>query len=115
MYICIYQVGAEVTITEELLPQEVLISLFRKSKNRGNFAAILTANLFDEDTRMNSNVWGRGKEKLDPEIMKFVKAQCFIYYPTQGNPVEEWEKCVQSIDVKSRSIKRQRKSKGMNA
>ena len=41
MYVCIYQVGAEVTIAEELLPQEVLVPLFVKSKNRGNFAAIL--------------------------------------------------------------------------
>ena len=59
----------------------MLTSLFRKSKNRGNFTAILTANLFDEDTHMHSNVWGHGKEKLDPEMMKFVKAQCLVYYP----------------------------------
>ena len=99
-------------MTTELLPQEVLVSLFRKSKNRGNFAAILTCNLFDEETRLKSNVRGRGKEKLDPDIINYVKAKCFVYYPSEGNSTEEWEKCIQSIDVKSRAIKRQRKSKG---
>ena len=64
-----------------ILLTAVLISLFRKSKNRGNFVSILTANLFDEDTHMHSDIRGHGKENLDPEMMKSVKAQCFVYYP----------------------------------
>lgn len=91
---CASQVDAEVTVAEELVPQEVLLSLFRKSKNRGNFAAALTANLFNEENRMRSNVRGHGKEKLDPEIMKYVKTKCFVYFPTEGNQAEEWEKCI---------------------
>ena len=105
---CVSQVGAEVTIEEELLPQEVLVPLFVKSKNRGNLAAILTASLFDEETLMKSNVRGRRKEKLDPEIIKYVKAKSFLYFPTEGNQVEEWEKCVQSIDAKCKAIKKHR-------
>ena len=104
------QVGSEVTVTTgELLPQEVVVSLFRKSKNRGNFAAILSCNLFDEETRLKSNVRGRGKEKLDAEIIKYMKAKCFVYFPSEGNPTDEWEKCIQSIDVKSRGIKKKLK------
>ena len=108
------QIGSEVAVTtEELLPQEVLISLFRRTKNRRNFAAILSCNLFDEETRLKSNVRGRGKEKLDPDIIQYIKAKCFMYHPSEGNPTDEWEKCIQSIDVKSRAIKQQRKRKGL--
>jgi len=64
-------VDAEVDISiDESIPQSELVSLFTKSKNRGNFAATLVAHLFDKETRLKSNVRGRGKEKLDPEIMK---------------------------------------------
>ena len=106
MYVCIYQVGAEVTITEELLPQEVLVPLFVKSKNRGNFAAILTCNLFDKAILVKSNVRGRRKEMLDPEIIKFVKTKCFHYFPSEGDQEDEWKECVKSIDNKCKAIRK---------
>ena len=43
---------------------------FTKAKNQHYFAAILVAVLIDENTRMKSNVHGRGKEKLDPTIIE---------------------------------------------
>ena len=50
-----------------------MVNIFTKSKNRGNFAALLNVELFDKDTRKRSNVRGRGKDqsgrekdKLDP-------------------------------------------------
>jgi len=52
-----------------------LVSLYTKSKNRGNFGALLNAELFDKETRKRSNVRGKnkdgnGKEKdqLDPIV-----------------------------------------------
>ena len=33
--------------------------------------------LFDEETRLKSNVESKGKEQLDPEIIKYVKRKCF--------------------------------------
>ena len=62
---------------------------------------------------LKSNVRGRGKEQLDSSIIQYIKAKCFLYYKSKGNPTDEWEKCVQSIDVKSRAIKQQRKRKGL--
>jgi len=49
-----------------------LVSLYTKSKNRGNFGALLNAELFDKETRKRSNVRGKnkdgnGKEK-DPVV-----------------------------------------------
>lgn len=70
----ILQVGAEMDVpTSGLVPQDDLVSMYTKSKNRGNLAALLVAYLFDKETRMKSNVCGRGKEKFDPEIMKYVR------------------------------------------
>jgi len=105
------QVDSEVTVTTELLPQEVLVPAFTKSKNRGHLAAILASKLFDEETLIKSNVLGRRKEKLDPEIIQYIKAKCFFYFPSQGSNKEEWVKCIQNIDDKSRAIRRKRKNK----
>ena len=50
---------------------------------------------------MCSDVAGRGKEKLDPEIIKYVKAKCFEFYKCHPLKVKEaWSKCVISIDEK---------------
>ena len=68
------QIGSEVTVTtEELLPQEVLVPSYTKSKNRGHLAAILACKLFDEETLIKSNVQGHKKEKLDPEIINYIR------------------------------------------
>lgn len=102
------QDGSEVAVTE-LLPQEVLVPSYTKSKNRGHLAAILVCKLFDEETLINSNVLGCRKEKLDPDIIKYIKRKCFFYFPSEGDQKEEWDKCIRSINEKSRAIKKRRK------
>ena len=76
-------------------------------KTEVTFAALLVERLFDAPTRLKSNVTGRGKERLDPQIMQYVKAKAFSFY--EYNPSEingEWKKCIKSIDDKSRGLKR---------
>ena len=81
-----------------LLPSSQLTSIFLKSKTR-NFAALLVKRLFDVETCLKSNVSRRGKEQLDPEIIKYVKAKAFEFYECpQSDIKEEWAKCVVSID-----------------
>ena len=58
----------------EYMSHSELVSFFTKAKNRPHFAALLVGQLVDEETRVKSNVRGRGKEKLDPTIMAYVKA-----------------------------------------
>ena len=97
---------------KELLTLPELTPIYVKSRNRRNFAALLVQKLFDVPTRMKSNVAGRGKEKLDPEIMKYVKAKTFEYYECHPSEVkEEWAKCVVSIDEKSRALKKLKSNK----
>lgn len=93
--------------SKELIPPGQLTSIYTKSKTRRNFAALLVKKLFDVETRLKSNVSGRGKEQLDPEIIKYVKAKAFEFYECPPSEVkEEWAKCVISIDEKSRSLKK---------
>lgn len=93
--------------SKELLSSSEITPIYVKSRNRRNFAALLVQKLFDIPTRMRSNVAGRGKEKLDPEIIKYVKAKCFDFYECHPSEVkEEWSKCVISIDEKSRALKK---------
>lgn len=95
--------------SKEFLSSSELTPIYVKSRNRRNFAALLVVRLFDIPTRMRSNVAGRGKEKLDPEIMKFVKAKTFEYYECSASEVkEEWNKCIVSIDEKSRALKKRK-------
>ena len=98
---------SQFTYSKELLTSAELTPIYVKSRNRRNFAALLVQRLFDVPTRMKSNVAGRGKEKLDPEIMKYVKAKTFEYYECHPSEVkEEWNKCVVSIDEKSHALKK---------
>ena len=93
--------------TKEMLSVSEITPIYIKSKNRSNFAALLVERLFDAPTRLKSNVTGRGKERLDPQIMQYVKAKVFSFY--ECNPSEingEWKKCIKSIDDKSRGLKR---------
>ena len=54
----------------ELLPSRKVVGSYMKSRNRGNLAALLNAELFDKEVRRKSNVRGRGKEKLDTGIIE---------------------------------------------
>ena len=123
------QVGAEVVVNnnEPISPSD-MVDHFTKAKGRHQFAALLVAELIDEETRMRSNVRGKaGKEMLDPAIIEYVlktllkylinalyfrwvKTKCFQYHPTaEANKKEEWERCIHAIDGKNRGIKRRTK------
>ena len=96
--------------SKELLTSAEITPIYVRSQSRRNFAALLVKNLFDVETRMCSNVAGRGKEKLNPEIMKYVKAKVFEYYECNPSEIkEEWSKCIVSIDEKSRAFKKLKK------
>ena len=95
--------------TRELLTSAEITPIYTKSRNRRNFAALLVDRLFDIPTRLKSNVSGRGKERLDPEIMKYIKAKVFDFYECNASEIKaEWAKCVTSIDDKSRSLKKRK-------
>lgn len=68
------QVGAEVVVNNnELISPSDMVDHFTKAKGRHQFAALLVAELIDEETRMQSNVRGKaGKEMLDPAIIEYV-------------------------------------------
>ena len=57
---------------------------------------------------MKSNVRGRKKEKLDPNIIDYVTEKCFYYFPTEVDDEEEWVKCIKNIDKKLRIVKNKR-------
>ena len=93
--------------SKELLSLGDITPIFTKSRNRHNFAALMVKHLFDVPTRMRSNVSGRNKEQLDPEIMKYIKAKAFEYYECKASDVKkEWSRCVTAIDDKSRALKK---------
>ena len=55
-------IGSEVSIVtsdNELISHSDMVPIVTKSKNRSHFAALLVEQLFDESTRVRSNVHGR--------------------------------------------------------
>ena len=93
--------------SRELLSSAEITPIYTKSKNRHNFAALLVKHLFDVHTRMRSNVSGCGKEKLDPDIMVYIKAKVFEHYECNPSEVKkEWARCVTAIDEKSRALRK---------
>lgn len=69
------------TSDNNLISHSEIVSIFTKAKNRPHFASLLVKRLIDEDTRVRSNVRGRGKEKLDPTIIGYMKApMCTLLY-----------------------------------
>ena len=93
----------------ELLSPAEITPIYVKSRNRRNFSALLVEKLFDVPTRLRSNVSGRGKEKLDPEVIKYIKKKVFEFYECSNlEKKEEWKNCVKSIDEKSRALKKRK-------
>lgn len=84
-----------------------MTQLFIKSCSRRNFAVWLVRTLFDEQTRIQSNVAGKKKNKLDPTKIAYIKAKCFEFYPLTGQEKEkdEWAQCIISIDESARRLK----------
>ena len=63
--------------------------------------------LFDMETRINSNVRSRGKAKLDPRKIAYVKEKCFSLFPSvsDADAKKDWDECIISIDDKGRELK----------
>ena len=103
-------IGRDITIDlsgQQLMSLPDLTKVFNKSCSRRNMAANLIRALVDEETRKQSNVSGRGKDMLDPVVVSYVKNMCFQFYPLRGSEkeVDEWGKCIVSIDESSRRLK----------
>ena len=76
-----------------------------KHKSGRSLAAALVNELVDPQTQIRSNVWGRGKDKLDTKIIEFVKGKCFEMFPSDKNSdmKKDWVECIVSIDDKVES------------
>jgi len=84
-----------------------------KYKTRRSLAAALVNELVDTETRLKSNVRGRGKDKLDPEIIEYVRKKCFEQYPSdkESDMEKDWKDCIVAIDNKGRELKCKLKKK----
>ena len=82
-----------------------------KYKTRRSLASALVNELFDAETRMRSNVRGRGKDQLDPQRIQYVKKKCFQVYPSERDSEmkKEWDDCIVAIDDKERDMKQKLK------
>ena len=65
---------------DTIMPQSDLVNAFTEGKNRGHFAALLVEKLLDKDTRVRSNIRGKGKEKLDSTIIEYVQIFLIILF-----------------------------------
>ena len=76
-----------------------------------SLASALVNVLFDAETRMRSNVRGRGKEQLDPQRIEYVKKKCFQVYPSErdSDMKKDWDDCIVAIDDKARDMKQKLK------
>ena len=89
----------------DMLTPADLVPIYVKSCSRRNFAVLLVRRLVDKDVRRRSNVNGKGKEKLNPEVIRFVKSKCFEYYPSQPADIKkEWSLCIITIDESCRRL-----------
>ena len=80
-------------------------------KTRRSLAAALVNELVDAETRIRSNVRGRGKDQLDPNTIQYVKKKCFELFPSdrESDVKKDWDDCVVAIDDKGRDLKRRLK------
>ena len=67
-----------------------------KHKTRRLLAAALANELVETETRIRSNVRGRGKDQLDVKIIEFVKKKCFELFPSDKDSdiKKDWEDCI---------------------
>ena len=94
-----------------LLTSADVVPIYVKSCSRRNFAVLLIRRLIDKEVRRKSNVTGKGKEKLDPDVVQYVKTKCFEYYPCQATEIKkEWSLCIISIDESCRRLNKAAKN-----
>ena len=100
-------------------PPSKLVPMIMRHKTRRSLAAAMVDELVDATTRINSNVNGRGKDKvtgkekqkLDPKIISYVKKKVFEVHPSEKLADEEsdWHDCIVKIDDQGRELKRKLK------
>ena len=94
-----------------LLTSADVVPIYVKSCSRRNFAVLLIRRLIDKEVRCRSNVTGKGKERLDPDVVQYVKTKCFEYYPCQATDIKkEWSLCIISIDESCRRLNKATKN-----
>ena len=78
---------------------------------RRSLAAALVNELVDTETRLRSNVRGRGKDQLDAKVIQYTKNKCFELFPSEkdSDVKKNWEDCIKAIDDKARDLKRKLK------
>ena len=70
----------EISSPVEYFSRSELTQIFMKSCSRKNMAVLMTRKLFTEEVRMSSNVSGRNKIKLNPQIMDFIRKKLFLFF-----------------------------------
>ena len=109
LLIVLYFTGSPMTshVQESWLSTIELTCIYKASCSRRNFAANLARRMFDEETRKISNVSGkRGKSRLNPIVMEYIKSTVFQFYPISSliDVPKEWSLCVTAIDETSRRL-----------
>ena len=88
-----------------------VVPIFVKSCSRRNFVVLLIRRLIDKEVRRRSNVTSKGKERMDPDVVQYVKTKCFEYYPCQATDIKkEWSLCIISFDESSRRLNKATKN-----
>ena len=64
------------------MPQTDIVNAFTKGSNWGHFAVPLVEKPFDKETRVRSDVCGRGEEKLDPTIIEYARISDHLIHIT---------------------------------
>ena len=89
-----------------------LVTTRATSCSRGNFAANLNRQWFNEEERKMSNVRGKnGKRKLSPRKIQKIYQAVFQMYPCSHKESEKgaWAECIKAIDEANRRLNRKGK------
>jgi len=89
--------------------------MMMRYKTRRTLVSAMVGKLVDTNTRINSNVNGRGKDKatgkdklkLDPTIIAYVKRKVFEVHPSEriADVEAHWKDCTIKIDDDGRELK----------
>ena len=89
-----------------LLSTSDLTLIFMRSCSRKNMAVKLEKRLIPENIRIISNVSGKNKRKLDPNVMEYVRKIVFQYFSSQQvDTKKDWGECTVAIDESCRRLK----------
>ena len=95
----------------DVITSDMIKEAKSRSNSRSNFATNLVRQLFDEDTRVKSNIAGLcNKDKLDTKKIAAVKKATFQFYPLGygENDLVAWKKCHIVIDESCRRLNKKK-------